>query len=243
MSDFETMTRTRSSAVRYARTMTPYQADVEAALADLDDRDRIPARATALPTKGGVTPVQSVSSKPIRRDTSDDQAIDTSKAPSLLRRRIMRKGLTLLAVAAGSGVTGALLVEWAGASWQTLQESLQEGQTAAVSVSLVCGHGDSQAHPTELHAYVAQDRLHMLELPAGQASKGHLFVSSPLSVLFPPSALTHLFVRIEPEAVSTTTYQVRVELSTARQWFATAGPAVWLFVDKGRGYFEPALGK
>lgn len=227
----------------------PHHSQVDEVIDDLDtietvqpvtirrtsSRKPVGKGSTSMPVEYAYSPPQ----KPIRKTTAEDQAINMEAAKKLQYQITRRRLLRTAAGWIGAACVGGFAVQWGTASLKQLNETLQQGATAASSVTLVCGHQDSHLHPTELHAYLGNNAVFLLEIPGGNSSHVHLFQSKPLSSHFKPHELDHAYLQIIPEQVEAGKYQIRLILtgSATGPLAPIPAPAEWLLVDRG-GHFE-----
>jgi hypothetical protein len=111
-------------------------------------------------------------------------------------------------------------------------QAIQQGQRPATGTELVCGHGDSVEHPTELEVYVQSQHLYLIEIPGGDPDKAKI---SPTQKIVSSVHIDKWHVEIQPQQVDGGRYQIVLSLAIPGENVVRQ----WLFVDSGHGYFRP----
>ena len=189
-----------------------------------DTSNRQPARMRNRTTE--TIPIQSISS----------QKIQPTRQP------ITRRGLLTVfgsgATVFASGLVGA---SYAQIKYSEVLHQFSEGKSPATSLALVCGHNhDSARNPTWLHAYLTDDIINFVELPAGDASKAHIYQSQSLREVGYQGSLSNVYLELLASVVSGGAHQVILR-ATCEDVALLTRPLIvqWLLVDS-KGYFHTA---
>lgn len=177
-----------------------------------------------------------------QRRTTESIPIVSTSAPaqrSTMTRRgfLVRAGLcvgAILCVGIGSYDLGSFIKS----KWVQYNKELDEGQHPHTEITLVCGHGDdSDAYPTQLHAFVRSDRTIQFEEISTKDNKLiHYFVTMPISFGGP---LNQVNLKIIATKQANGRYQIVLHADCGGVGVLQAAEdQKWLFVDNGKGYFE-----
>lgn len=202
----------------------------------------VPSRASA-----GRSRVTSAATRPERaqaRRTDDDPVI---RQPQPTQRPWTRRRVLNSILYGGSTIIAISSLTLMGKSaLDRNTEDVQEGQTRASSLELVCGHHDSPEQKTLLHCFVEQSgdiytRVNLLEYPGGSAAKLHVFQSDDLRSKYDPAELSRVDLQMLAMPVGGGKYQIQLTLTLSQKnvFSLRPDPVHILLVDRGHGYFEP----
>ena len=180
-------------------------------------------------TRGNDVLYTSTYARPSRRPVTDEDPEVTTRLREVKHSRhgISRRGIFTW----GAALVGSIVVTKLGMNTvNDIQDAMLEGQQPSTGIALVCGHGDSSANPTLLHAYVQGQRVNLVELPGGDERKAKF---SQSIVIASTVAVDKWHLDLVPQLADGGHYQLMLSLkivgdSVVRQW---------LYVDAG-GYFR-----
>lgn len=225
--------RTPSSVRRYRplqqhpRTTAhyaPHQYFVE----DEDDEEEYPS----YPPQRRHEPTRSI--RPVSRVPQTTQAHDQK----LTRRQILFGAKVSGTVAIAAAVIEGL--SWARSGIVTrVLDRWDQGMQRSVSLRLVCGHQDSPASPTILHAFIESGCLYVLELPGGDDRKAHITQSESFRSSGYAGDLSQARIRIAPEKINNK-YRVHVQVDLGDISLLGNRQQVHLYLEDKGGYFQPA---
>jgi hypothetical protein len=188
-----------------------------------------------VPKRGGNTYVQDTPSLPRPRpNTTQDRAIRTgvnplkpALQPTLPRRAMSRRALIFGGVGTFFfGIVGGNVAINTINQWRL---EMAQGVNPARSLDIVCGHGDSPAHPTQLHVFIQDHQVNFIEYPGGVKSRSRGFTGEGLPKTGDVSAWD---LEITPQQVDGGRYQILITVQGSGFVYR------WLLVDSGSGYFR-----
>src|SRR5712691_8035423 len=142
----------------------------------------------------GITPLVQRASRLTSPQTEEDEQVTPGgastgprpKTPRPIRAGVRRRGMLrahpLLLL--GLGMI-AMLVLWTGLSlvvswWNTTWDDLHYGRPRTFQIDAVVGQNDSSSNPSHFIAMNLNGRLEVIEFPAGDASKGPIYIGPQL---------------------------------------------------------------
>lgn len=185
---------------------------------------RQPARATR-----DTEAIQKVKTQQIRIEPAQQ-----TKQPLITRRNLFISAIVGSAAVAGS----AMAWSFASTKYSEMQHQMAEGKSPATSLALVCGHNnDSAYNPTQLHAYIAGDKILFVELPAGDPSKAHIYQTQSLHEVGYSGSLANVYIELIPSLVNDTHVVIMRATCEDVSLMARAFVVEWKLVSS-KGYFH-----
>lgn len=168
--------------------------------------------------------------RPVRQPVYDPHREEKLQPNQQSRRTFLARGVALFATGVVSVGIGASVAGYVNGYLEQYDHQMKEGEHGYTSVSITCGHSDSNERPTKLRTFIDNDGVVVFqECPGG---KNPIETDAVTIRSASGTDYSHYDSRIFPEEVGNGKYRIRLHLSTIQaSSLMSAAFADYIFVD------------